>query len=153
MMMGVLQSMPNLVKTIKTYSDGSIEISDTPVNPTLYDGWRVLHYLEYGNPLRSRPEVELFEPDHKTSFPERWQKLSYDLNTTLNPLITANMEKKKWRALYRFDKAFMNGTGFEESGDPRADFINRLNLTSPLPKFDKPRVCGGAFLRGREVYR
>lgn len=146
--------MPNLTKKIYVYNDGSIDEESIPQTelPQSLPFWRVYHWVEYGNSLRSRPEVERFNPGISCNFGESWQKVSYRINKTENPMISASIAKKQWRAVYGYKTAFMNGTGFDESGDPRADFINQLNLKAPLPKWDQPRCCGGAVLTGVETY-
>lgn len=59
--------------------------------------------------------------------------------------------KKKWRVVYDFMRAFSNGTGFNDSSDPRRDYISGLDLNKRLPAFDKARVCGGATITGQIV--
>lgn len=77
----------------------------------------------------------------RTPFGEAWQHLSYDLNP--------GMSGTHWRSLYAYNRAFTNGTGFNGS-EPKADFINRLDLTAPLPAWDKTRTCGGWTCMGEE---
>lgn len=116
-----------------------------PVTPSL---WRVLHDAEMGSLFRvDVPEVYVIR-EASFNFTEGYQKLSYALNTIANPLISADMTKDKWRVLYDFMRAFANGTGFNKSGDPRADYVNVRDLDKPLPKFDKTRICGGAMVTG-----
>jgi hypothetical protein len=115
----------------------SVDVPQPPAYPPL---WRIKHDIEMGGIWRGGlPEVFPLNGD-VTPFGKGWQKLTY----AMNPGIL----KKKWRAVYRFDKAFMNKTGFDRPGYPKADFINNVDLTSPLPKWDKTRVCGGATVTG-----
>src|SRR3990167_4783933 len=118
------------------------------VSPVLYNGWRVLHDKELGALWRVAPEVMQLEPEHRTEFGQADQILSYQINTTVNPLITADIEKKKWRVLHNHERAFHNGGVGFDGGQPLADYVNRTNLTSPNPKWHRPLVCGGAFLHG-----
>lgn len=73
----------------------------------------------------------------------------------INPQIT----NQEWRQLLHWQRAFTNNHGFERPGDPRRDYINQKNLTSPLPKVEC-LLCGGALVsivreliyNGKEVY-
>ena len=105
--------------------------------------YRVLHDIERGGLWRfSLPEVFLFEPNHATPFTKEWQLFSF----SINPFMTGD----KWRSLYSYSRAFTNNQGFDKPGDPRADYVNGRDLIFELPKFDKPRICGGASLTGVE---
>lgn len=110
--------------------------------------WRVRHWVETGNPLRSRPEFELMDPEHKTAFTRGYQLLSYDVNTPANPYCTRVMDKDKWRVLYAADEAWMNGTGFNDPSDPRADWVNFRDIGKINPVLDKVRVPCGALVTG-----
>lgn len=102
--------------------------------------WRVKHDIETKKGWwRKAPEV-FWCNELVTPFGADWQLLSYALNPGMNP--------KRWRAVYQHDKAFCNGNGFDWDGHPRADFVNRLDLSAPLPAWDKTRFCGGALLSG-----
>jgi hypothetical protein len=74
-----------------------------------------------------------------------WQQLTYDydLYRYFAPIVDESTARSRWRILYGYRTAFTNGSGFEEPDDPRADYINGRNLDSPLPLWDKSRVCGG----------
>lgn len=108
--------------------------------------WRVNHDTVLWRP--NLPEVFPFEPSHYSFFSRGWQLLEKSLNP--------NMVNTKWRNLHlggnMGDKAtaFNNRQGFEMDNDPRADFINLRNLTSPLPK-QEALVCGGAILSQARV--
>ena len=52
-----------------------------------------------------------------------------------------------YRGVYKY--AFNNGTGYEEPGNPRVDYINDRDQDAPLPKFDKIRVCSDNIIAGR----
>lgn len=73
-----------------------------------------------------------------------WQQLIYDMN---QPYMTA----KAFRGNLRYNVAWANDTGFDEPGDPRRDYINKLNLEAKYPFLDKCRICGGATIRGTEA--
>ncbi len=123
--------------------------SQTIPQPQYPPFWRVKHDAEMGPLWRTGvPEVFIMLPVTATEFHKDWQLLSYTLNTIRNPIITADMTKKKWRALYDYERAFTNGTGFGDPSDPRADWVNNININKPNPRFDKPRLCGGATVTG-----
>ena len=107
--------------------------------PPLY---RVLHDVEMGPIWRSSlPEVFPLN-GNRTPFGKDWQILSY----VMNPAMTG----QKWRSLYAHNRAFNNGTGFN-GPDPKADYVNSMDLSAPLPAWDKTRVCGGAVVTGTVV--
>lgn len=122
-----------------------------PPQPTRPPLWRVKHWAEIGVNMTNRPEVIPLDGE-STNFGESWQWLSYYINTTANTLITANIDKNKWRAVHDHQRAFHNKTGFDRSGDPRRDFVNNRDTSAPLPKWDKTRCCGGAVVTGRLTY-
>lgn len=120
--------------------------------------YRVLHDYE-------RWERGLLEPDQnwdwRAGLPEVFplsdsviladrnvQQLMWDLFRAGAPSVDENTAKGKWRSLYQYDRAFMNNNGFNDDNDPRCDYIGGNDLDSPLPKFDKVRVCGGATVSG-----
>lgn len=112
------------------------------------NGYRVLHDLEIdGNWRLGMPEVFRLDPTHQMPFNEAWQVVSYEINTTLNPLVNANMDKSNWRQTYGYTQAFMNSNGGFD-GEVHADFINRRDLGASNPYLDIIRVCGGAWLQG-----
>lgn len=108
--------------------------------------WRVNHDITYWRP--NLPEVFPFEPSHYSPFGRSWQLLEKSLNP--------KMVNSKWRNAHLGGNlgnkatAFNNRQGFEMVGDPRADFINGRDLTSPIPK-QEDLVCGGAILLERKV--
>lgn len=110
------------------------------------DLYRVNHDPTLWRP--NLPEVFPFEPSHYTVFSRYFQLLEKALNPT--------MTKLKWRNTHLGGNqgndatAFNNRQGFEMSGDPRADWVNFRNTTSPPPK-QEALVCGGAILRARFV--
>lgn len=122
--------------------------SDTPVNfPQLY---RVLHDRELPGGVRpivlekgkALPEVFPLFPNQFTKLTRAWQWLWRDLNP--------QMSAEQWRKLLYTNRAFTNGQGYGEPDDPRADYINNLDTSSPLPKIEC-LVCGGALLAGIET--
>jgi hypothetical protein len=125
---------------------------DEPGDDLPQQFWVVLHDAEMGPLWRTGVPEVFVASEIKTDFTASYQRLSYDLNTTQNPLVTANMDKNKWRVFYDFMRWGMNGTGFNKSGDPRRDYVNMRDLDKPLPKFDKARVFGGWLVTGREIY-
>jgi hypothetical protein len=134
---------------ISVFADGSLQVDDLimpPVDTHRYIGYRVLHLSEGGritpsgmpcvNPSINVPSIE---------FDGHMQYTSYWLASEYNP----NVTKDKWREVYKDKIAFTNNQGFEMSGDPRADFVNGVNLTSDLPKLMKAIICSGNFVTGR----
>lgn len=111
--------------------------------------WRVRHWIETGNDGRSRPEFELLDPEHKTEFGRGFQLVSYQINTPSNPNCTRAMDREQWRVLWGSGEAWMNGTGYNEVGDPRADWVNMRDTTFDNPKLDKARVPCGALVTGK----
>lgn len=109
-------------------------------------GWRCLHEAEggYDSDSAGMPEVRPALPNPlPVEFTMRWQLLSWDMNKW-NPLFTKN----NWRAVYGDTTAFTNGNGFGNKTDPRADYINGLNIDKENPKLMKAIICGGMFIRG-----
>jgi hypothetical protein len=101
--------------------------------------FRVLHDYELDGIWRPNlPEVFPLNGE-RTPFGADWQKLSY----ALNPGMTGD----KWRSLYAYNRAFTNGTGFNGT-EPKADYVNDIDLDCPDPAWDKTRVCGGATITG-----
>jgi hypothetical protein len=115
-----------------------------PVRPPL---WRVLHDAEMGELWRSYvPEVFRLSPWHGIQLNRQWQEFTYALN---QPGLTP----EKWRVLYDFRRAFTNnGAGYDwnSNNPPKQDWINmRDTNATDLPRFDGPRICGGAVVTGR----
>lgn len=94
------------------------------------------------------PEVFPFEPSHYTVFSKHYQLLEKSLNET--------MSKTRWRNMHLGGNAGNDATalnnrqGFEMSGDPRADWVNLRNLTSPPPK-QEALVFGGAIMKKKAI--
>lgn len=88
------------------------------------------------------PEVYWLDGD-MVKLTEAWQKLIFEMNQPY-------MSKKQYRQNLGYNVAWANDTGFNESGDPRRDYINKLDLTAKYPFLDKCRICGGAKIRGVE---
>jgi hypothetical protein len=152
---------------------GTLRISDTNPLPAGVQLYRKLHDAEMSDyPLRYEPTVMGFiqqvwnslwrtgvpevypYSDHRTELTKEYQLLSYRINTTENPLITANMTPQKWRAVYDDHRWGMNGSGGYEAGhggDVHCDWINMRDLTAPPPKFDKFRGFGGQLYTGVET--
>lgn len=115
--------------------------------------YRVLHDVEIGGIWRAGlPEVFLFDPQAATPMNEELQWLMYDLFRWGAPSQDEARAENKWTSLYQYDRAFTNGTGFNDPSDLRANYISGDDLGYPLPRLDKYRVCGGASLKGTEGY-
>ena len=94
--------------------------------------------------------------DKEVPFGERWQWLSYQMNSQIQPL--------KWQELHNDWIAFHNkGAGFPHPNipgtvgydktyipTPRHDYINKMWTDAPDPVWDKVRVCGGATVSGKQ---
>lgn len=135
----------------KTYhATNFTQETQPPVPPPAkkYNGWRCIHQAEGGRPNPDRmPIVRPSLNINATNFTEPVQLMSYAIND-FNSLFT----KQRWTATYGNTVAFTNGNGFGDSGDPRANFVERSNLTSPLPKLMKAIICGGNFFTGVPTY-
>lgn len=87
-----------------------------------------------------------------------WQLFSYQLFKTGMPKDIPDKElRKRWHAFYDHDAGFTNksaGYDFIPKGATDivhlADFVNKIDVTSPLPKWDKERLSGGMCVTGRE---
>jgi hypothetical protein len=122
-------------------------VDPLPTSDKKYTGWRVLHKAEGGYEKTPLNMPEVIPPENPVALPmtEDIQKMSFELMQDFNKAITAEL----WTKVHRHDKAFNNFNGFEKDGEPRANFITKKNLSSPLPKYDKMgRLCGGMFVRG-----
>lgn len=126
-----------------------IRIKLTPKSepPKRYIGWRCKHKGEPGapdNPANSGdPEVRPSDWQNGIPFTEELQRLSFDLMRWGNPLITA----QNWRVVYKDDVAFTNNQSWGDN-QVRADYINGLDLSAPLPKLMKVTICGGSLYGG-----
>lgn len=118
----------------------SFDVEHLPVAPVYY---RVLHDAELPEGIW-RPNLPEVWPlnGEVTRFGESWQYR----DKSLNPAMTGG----HWRSVHASNRAFNNGQGFNDAAEPHADYVNRLDLTSPDPAWDKTRCCGGATLRGIE---
>jgi hypothetical protein len=129
-----------------------------------YVGVRVKHDAEmpmawrekYGPNLRNGlPEVYVLS-ETVVYMNEEIQWLCFNLfYSQAKAVMTLSMAQGKFRVLYDYMRAFSNKTGYggEEADPPlppRWDYISDLNRGAELPAFDKVRVCGGAFLTGRQ---
>ena len=111
-----------------------------PDKPDIYPNWDWRVNL---------PEVYNLQPEHSTQMTKEIQELSFALFRYGAPSLDLNTAKKKWTAFMGTKIAFTNYNGFDDSSDPRANHITGENLNKELPKFDKPRICGGALVTGR----
>lgn len=120
-----------------------------PKSEPVFSGWRCLHTIEGGRWVPpGMPEERT--PDYALAYQmtEAVQWMSYNLMTRVNPTITKN----QWTDVHQYDRCFNNGTGFWDDTDPRANYILGIDLSYPLPRYDKAqRVCGGTFITGRAV--
>jgi len=125
----------------------------------MHDKERYVWGLDYQNEengylwREKLPEVYWCPPQHTVTMNKEVQELCYGLFRYGAPSMSESDAKKRYRVIYRTDKAFTNKTGYPTPtfGGPRSDYINMLDLTSEHPKLDKPRFCGGALIRGQEM--
>jgi hypothetical protein len=87
--------------------------------------------------LKPFPEVYRLKIDHQTIINCAWQHLW----RALNP----NLDNGKWSTLLGNKLAWTNGTGFPGHWN----CITGEDAGLPLPRFDAPRICGGAIVTGR----
>lgn len=130
-------------------ADGSRWTGNTFVEdsagPPLYKGWRCLHQAEGGYPNPDhmpivRPSLNI----GSVPFDRPMQLVSFKINN-----YNVNYTGSKWRSTYNGGIAFTNNNGYDDpDAGPRADFVNRRDMTSPLPKLMKGIICGGSFYTG-----
>lgn len=122
-----------------------------PPPPKMFVGWRGLHVAEGGrapSPLGNPGVIPPFDPTVRLRMTKDIQLMSYDLMAYFHPAVRA--DKNKWRIMHGYNVAMNNGTGFDEPGDPRADFVNGRDLFSSWPEYDKmQRTFCGSFITGR----
>jgi len=129
-------------RVILQYPDENLTYVPEPVisppssSPQL---WRYKHDPKPFTRL-NKPEVNPMFPNHFVEFGEAWQRLERELNYKIT-------DRKKWRALHTHERAFNNYNGFEKPGYPRADFINKMDITAAKPK-QEALLCGGAIFPG-----
>lgn len=137
-----------LLYSLSVFSDGSISVGDASRPPL----WRVKHDWERSPQWRASvgnrhnvPEVYVLQSSGAAiPLPRAWQELTYALNQP-------GMDGSHWRVLYGYWTAFTNnGAGYDYPGSaPKQDWINMRDTTArELPRFDKPRICGGAIVTG-----
>ncbi len=152
-MVGVLHGIT--FKSSGHYMSVSVEITfpSAPVPPpvTRYVGWRGLHVAEGGRvpePLGSPGVIPPYAPTVKLEMTEAIQWLGYDLMAHFHPAVKADPEK--YSIMHGWNVMMCNRTGFYQPDSPKRDYVNRRDLTSPLPEYDKAqRTCAGSFITGR----
>ncbi len=122
--------------------------------------WRVKHDQEQGSFWLAKesgtdrngfPEVVVLDT-HVVKMTKAIQWMCFDLLTFGMTQYDEAKAKKQYPKVYWCHRAFNNGKGFNcDRHGPYADFVNNKNTGSPLPSFDKVRVCGGATLKGEVV--
>lgn len=106
--------------------------------------WQILHDAQLGEVRNvtdggGAPEVFPMMDKHFTKFTRAWQLFSYELMA---------LPPKKWRSVFHWQRALANNNGFESPTDPRADYVNNMDLSSPDPKFAS-LLFGGNVVTGR----
>jgi hypothetical protein len=131
--------MATLIHNLSVMSDGSVHVVGESV-PRLV---RVLHELELPEARRitpsNRPEVRQMFPVHFVPFTRAWQMKSYEMN---RPWLTPT----KWTVVYANNLWITNDQGFNEPGDPRANYVTGTNLDQEDPRVEC-LTCGGNLLR------
>lgn len=156
------------LSSITTYADGSIKVEKTlpPDVLPLDNLYRSPHDIERYNinndnldyisstSVRGKvrqvvldknvplPEVYRISPFHSVLLTEKLQLLWKGINPEISG--------EKWATLLGYWLAWCNGSGFGDANDPRADYVNRKNLSYKLPAFDQVRCCGGTVFKGTE---
>lgn len=100
--------------------------------------YRVLTDKEVGR--TDRPRMPMVWTLDELSMPitKEWQIFLCAINPGVLPRhMSANLG---------YDKAFTNFNGFGDPEDPRRNHILNEDLSYPLPRFDKVRTCGNAFI-------
>lgn len=114
-------------------------------------GFRGLHVAEGGrrpDPLGSPGVIPPFNPTISLAMTRAIQLMGYDLMAHFHPAVKA--DSNKWRIMHGYNVAMNNGTGFDEPGDPRVDFVNGRDVFAPLPKYDKmQRTFAGSLITGK----
>jgi hypothetical protein len=85
------------------------------------------------------PEVYRCAPQHHIILDCAWQKLWRQLNPKLSV--------DRWQTLLGNKLAWCNGTGFPG----HHSCLTGADSDKSFPRFDQPRVCGGAILKGKEI--
>lgn len=128
--------MATHIHNISVFSQGNIVVSPTVIQLNRY---RVLTDIELTPPRLNRnrmPMVWIFL-SLPVTLTKYWQWYLCAINY--------GMLRKHIAALLDYKKAFANGTGLGDPGDPRQNWITNENLKAPkLPQFDKVRTCGDA---------
>lgn len=120
------------------------EVEPTP--PVVITGWKVLHdwqtkQVQWRGLDKGVPEVFHFDQDAPTQLTHAWQHFIMALNP--------GMSADGWRSLAKWDRAFTNGTGYDNpNGNKYADYITPKDTDKKPPVEDKCRCCGGANLHG-----
>lgn len=122
--------------------------TSSPPAPVRYTGWRGLHQKEGGRVVAYPGAPAVIPPIETIALPmtKEIQFMSWELMHRLN----SNIAKDKWHILHGSAVAMNNGeqNGYNESV-PHADFVNNLDLTASLPRYDKrQRTFQGTFIRG-----
>lgn len=137
-------SQESKMEVLITSSSGVKWKSTLQTSKKKYSGWRCLHQAEGGYPNPDKmPVVRPSLQEGSVNFTKPLQLMSYEINK-FNRLLT----RGRWRGIYGNWTAFTNTAGFDDPGDPRADWVNVVDLKYPLPKLMKGIICGGGFYTG-----
>lgn len=88
------------------------------------------------------PEVNPLFPNHFVEFRKDHQLLERELNWHLSGM--------DWRDVHTWQRGFNNQQGYDRPGDPRADWVNRKDITRDNPR-QEVLVCGGAYLKRKHI--
>lgn len=96
--------------------------------------WMVKHSAFTGSGVRSNVPAIVNLLAQSMKITREWQFYIRAINHA--------MELRHVSAIFEYQKAFANGTGFGDAGDPRRDYLLGENMTSKYdPQFDKHRTC------------
>ena len=135
--------------------------TSTPPEPTVFQWYKVKHDKElfYSGNVDNvtrwdwrlfDPEVQLMYPLHKVEMYPAMQIMMWKLIKRGAPGLGEDLSKKRYRVIYQDDVTFCNRTGYEHLfGVQRSDYVNMRDLSLSLPALDKPRLLGGALVRGQ----
>ena len=86
------------------------------------------------------PAVYTLLDDPHVEITEQWQYFIRAINY--------NMSAKHVAAVFGYQRAFCNGTGFGDPNKPKRNHLTGENAKAPNPTFDKVRTCARAVMTG-----
>lgn len=119
--------------------------------PHVYNGQtyflpRMLWPDSTNDPTKGIPETVNLENSDPVRLTKYWQLyIAALLKQYMPSSFTAAQLDRAYRNLLGRAEAWANGTGYPQGGigSPKADYVSRTDLTSPLPLLDRSRISGG----------